>query len=220
MDDITAQQSSYIKIVAMASMLIDHIGLILFPQYSILRIIGRIAFPLFAYQIGIGVKHTRDIKKYFLRLFLFGVAIQFFYAISASSIGEYPWSMNILFTLALGVCAIVSYERKWYLLLTATIVAPMLLALIGVTIDYGIYGVLLIFGMYMTRENLRNLVVFTVLLTVITCIFEKDLIQAYSLAALIFIAKPLSVKVKIHWMVFYLFYPLHLVIIQLIHSIT
>ena len=217
---ITKQQSNYIKIVAMLSMLIDHVGVIIFPQYSILRIIGRIAFPLFAYQIGVGVRHTKNVRKYFLRLLGFGVAMQFFYAISAPSIGENPFSMNILFTLALGVGAIVCYERKWYGLLLGIIVLPLGLGLLGITLDYGVYGILLIFGMYIFQEDFRNLTFYMILITIITCIAWDYPIQISSVVALLFIAKPLSVKMNIHWSVFYIFYPVHLVILQLISELS
>ena len=203
----------------MLSMLIDHSGIILFPQYSILRIIGRISFPLFAYQIGVGVKHTGNVKRYFLRLFLFGSAMQLGYALVAPSIGEDPWSMNILFTLAWGVGAIVCYERKWYALLLGIIALPFISVLAGVTFDYGAYGILLIFGMYLLQENFRNLALYVILLTVITCIAWNDPIQLYSTVALIFIAKSFSVKMNIHWSVFYLFYPLHLVALQFISEL-
>ena len=55
-----------LKMIATVAMLIDHIGAVLFPQIEILRIIGRIAFPIFAYMIAEGCVHTKSKKKYFL----------------------------------------------------------------------------------------------------------------------------------------------------------
>jgi len=213
---MTKQQSNYIKIIAMLAMLIDHVGVILLPQYPILRIIGRIAFPLFAYQIGVGVSHTRNVKKYFLRLFVFGAVLQVFYALIASSIGEDPWYLDIFFTLAFGVAAIAFYDRKKYVYLGCVLTLVLIIGFVDVRLDYGLYGVLLILGMHITRENFRNLVLFTILLTLITCFVWQYPMQMYAVLALLFIAKPFSVKVNIHWSVFYLFYPLHLVALQLI----
>ena len=51
-----------LKMIAVVAMLIDHIGAILLPQYEILRIIGRIAFPIFAYTLVEGFIHTQDVK--------------------------------------------------------------------------------------------------------------------------------------------------------------
>lgn len=220
---MTKQQSNFIKIIAILSMLIDHAGLILFPQYPILRVIGRIAFPLFAFQIGIGFSHTRDIKKYFLRLLIFGVVIQIFYAIAAAYIGEDPLMLNIFFTLVLGVLAISSFEKKQYVLTLCALILPFLLGLVGITIDYGTYGVLLIFGMYITRNNFLYLAIYTTLLTTITCLIWDYPIriqtQMSCIFALPFIAKPLSVKLNIPWWFFYLFYPLHLVLLYAIGSL-
>ena len=64
--------SSVLKIIAITAMLIDHTAVVMIsPDPSVLRNIGRIAFPLFAFMIAEGARHTRDIKKYALRLLLF-----------------------------------------------------------------------------------------------------------------------------------------------------
>ena len=64
-----------LKIIAMISMLIDHIGVALFPYVEIFRIIGRLAFPIFAYMIAEGCRYTKNRKKY-LGIIL-GMAIVF-----------------------------------------------------------------------------------------------------------------------------------------------
>ena len=53
-----------LKMIAIVTMLIDHVGVVLFPQYFILRLIGRMAFPIFAYTLVEGFIHTRDVSKY------------------------------------------------------------------------------------------------------------------------------------------------------------
>ena len=62
-----------LKCIAMVCMLIDHTGAVLFPQYRILRIIGRIAFPIYCFLLVEGAMHTRDIRKYELRLLGFAL---------------------------------------------------------------------------------------------------------------------------------------------------
>lgn len=217
--NISKQQSNYIKIIAMVTMFIDHVGRILFPQYTILNMIGRIAFPLFAYQIGIGVSHTRDVKKYFWRLFIFGLVIQIFYIFAAPFINEDPKMLNIFFTLALGLIAIVAYEKKLYIVVVLAIVLPSVMMLFGITFDYEMYGVLLILGMHIFRGNFRNLAIFTIALTAIACMVWQYPIQMYAVLALIFIWKPFSVKASIHWVAFYLFYPAHLIVLQLVSEL-
>ena len=60
-----------LKIIALVTMLIDHIGIVFFPEVLVFRIIGRISFPLFAYFIAEGYYHTSNRKRYVLMLFVF-----------------------------------------------------------------------------------------------------------------------------------------------------
>ena len=59
-------------------MAFDHIGVALFPKVAILRYIGRLAFPIFAFMIAEGAKYTRNKVKYFLMIFIIGVICQVF----------------------------------------------------------------------------------------------------------------------------------------------
>ena len=59
--------NNQLKIIAVISMLLDHVGKELFPQYTILQIFGRVAFPIFSFMIAEGCLYTRDKKKYFLK---------------------------------------------------------------------------------------------------------------------------------------------------------
>ena len=85
-------------------MLADHIGYVLFPEAQLLRIIGRVAMPLFAFFIGEGCLYTRDRRKYFLRLFVLALICQAVYIaesiITGSGTGLY---LNILFTFSCSV---------------------------------------------------------------------------------------------------------------------
>ena len=65
--------ASVLKWIAVITMLIDHVGVVFFPEYSIIRWIGRISFPLFAFLICEGYRHTSNIWKYFLRLGIFAI---------------------------------------------------------------------------------------------------------------------------------------------------
>ncbi|MFN2363319.1 MAG: TraX family protein, partial [Halarsenatibacteraceae bacterium] len=69
--------SFQIKMVAITTMLIDHIGSIIFPEYIILRVIGRLAFPLFAFLITEGYRHTSNINRYLVRLSIFALISQY-----------------------------------------------------------------------------------------------------------------------------------------------
>ena len=60
--------SNELKLFALVVMTVDHIGALLLPQYSVLRIIGRLAFPIFAYMIAEGCAHTSSRLRYFLTI--------------------------------------------------------------------------------------------------------------------------------------------------------
>ena len=68
-----------LKMIAALSMLIDHIGVVLFPHITILRVIGRIAFPVFAFMIAEGCAYTKNRLQYFLTVFLLGAGCQIVY---------------------------------------------------------------------------------------------------------------------------------------------
>ncbi|MFB2968893.1 TraX family protein [Aerosakkonema sp. BLCC-F183] len=65
-----------IKVLAALLMLVDHIGAIFFPKIFVLRIVGRLSFPLFAWLIGQGEKHTKNFKLYLVRLIILGLISQ------------------------------------------------------------------------------------------------------------------------------------------------
>ena len=64
-----------LKLLAMAAMLADHIGYLFFPQALWMRCVGRLAFPIFAFQVAEGWYRTCNRRRYFLRLALCGLRL-------------------------------------------------------------------------------------------------------------------------------------------------
>lgn len=92
-----------LKIVAAVSMLIDHIGAELFPEIIVLRIIGRLAFPVFSFFIYEGFKYTHSKKRYFSRIFLLGIlCVAVYYLYSGRIYG------NVLITFSVSIIALYS----------------------------------------------------------------------------------------------------------------
>ena len=95
-----------LKIIAAVSMLIDHVGLLFFPQYLIFRVIGRISFPIFAFMIAEGCRHTRNRLRYFLTVFVMAVIYQVVYYVYDGSL-----YMSVLVTFSLSILAIYALDN-------------------------------------------------------------------------------------------------------------
>lgn len=135
-----------IKIIAIVTMLIDHVGLFFFPDISLFRIIGRLSFPLFAWLIANGAYHTKNIDKYLLRLGIFAVISQIPYTLAHRLLDSDFARLNILFTLFLGLFAVkLLIQRKLYFLFF--VIAIFILAM-KVEISFGLEGILSIAAFY------------------------------------------------------------------------
>ena len=184
-------------------MTIDHVGLILYPQIVFLRVIGRIAFPIFAWYLAQGYIHTSSLKKYALRLGIFAIAVQLPFYIATHII-----LFNIFFTLLLGLLAIVCYKKRYYLALVAILFISAVLPL-----DYSIYGILTILIFYLFKDNKYKLLGQAA--NSVLGVFLLGPVQGFSLAGsvlAIYYPKDLP-KIRLNKYFFYFFYPVHLLVI-------
>lgn len=123
--------------MAMITMLIDHIGLIFFPDNVAWRIVGRIALPIYAYCIVIGLARTRDPNRYLRRLAVIAVVSQIPYILSLRTL-----NVNVVGTLAASLAALLIIERypRW----AFAVVAAGTLAIEAIPFSYGYYALMLI----------------------------------------------------------------------------
>lgn len=138
-----------LKMIAFVCMVADHLGAAILPQYIELRIIGRIAFPLYIWCLVVGASYTKYPGRYALRLLLGGLIAQPFYMLALN----HGWDKgNIFFTLLLGYLGIWGMREKRC---GSQVWAPLLVLLVPcfVSMDYGWQGVMLILLMYWTRES-------------------------------------------------------------------
>lgn len=221
--------STFLKIIACIFMLIDHIGFCLLPQYSILRIIGRIAFPIFAFQISVGYTHTHDKRKYTLRMLLLALVSQLPYLFFRHISGYPEWLANVGFTffialICLQVIDLYQQKKNFSILL---LLLPLMIAGYLFKVEYSFYGILLVIIFYLfplqksEKNYFQNIVLLTIFFVYITAIyivlFHIDVIQYYSLIALIPILLYNGKKGANLKYVFYIFYPLHLLILGMIN---
>ncbi|CAN5642931.1 TraX family protein [soil metagenome] len=134
---MTGLTSYHLKLIAALTMVVDHIGVLFYPDLDWLRVIGRVSFPLFIWLLIRGEAHTKDIWRYGLRLGLLGLISQPIYRITLGT-----QQLNILFQLLLGlVCLRVARQRP-ALMLPVWISAALITE--AVNISYGSYGIILI----------------------------------------------------------------------------
>jgi len=146
--------TSFLKILALIFMLIDHIGASLYPYFGELRMIGRMAFPLYAWCLVVGSVKTRNPIKYGLRLLILAVVSQPIYMMALN----HTWQdLNILFTLLLALIAITGIRAH---VLGSEIWVPALcyFALGFISVDYGWKGLTFILILYLARQSRSGLI--------------------------------------------------------------
>lgn len=143
--------SFHLKVIGIAAMLCDHIGVVFFPELTLLRVIGRIAFPIFAFLLVEGYFHTRSIPKYMSRLLFMAV------------ISEVPYDLlmfgqivdlrrqNVFFTLFLGILMLYLFETRSNAVTKVISLLLVLLVSEAVISDYNSSGLIMIFGFYVYR---------------------------------------------------------------------
>lgn len=210
-----------LKLIAAVSMLVDHVGLLLFPQTVFLRILGRLAFPIFAFMIAEGCKYTRSPWRYFRNLALLALLCQIVYYLVDRSL-----YLCVLVTFSLSLPVIFALRRfraapglRSGLVLAVSVGAVYVLNLCF-DIDYGFWGCLLpVFASLLqgTEYDGNRLNVGMLGLGLLCLSAVQGCIQYYSLLALPLLlcynGKRGKWKMKSF---FYLFYPAHLAVLQLI----
>ena len=221
---------SQLKLIACILMVIDHIGAVFYPDVTMFRLVGRLAFPIFAWFIVVGYKHTKNVKIYLKRLFIFALISQIPFYLAFKDIYKGKLALNVFVTLFLGVLTIYSYEKSTKNNSNSIMVYGFLAELMRA--DYGFYGILTIFIFYKYYEHIKKIVKGQVilnigfqLLIVLSLIGSKDSKyltkfstygQPFSLLALFLINKYNGQRGKNIKYFFYIFYPAHLLIIYLV----
>lgn len=236
--------TGFLKLIAIVTMLIDHLGAVMFPQYPVMRVIGRIAFPIFAYCIAAGCIYTRNIGKYALRVLIMAVLVQPLYvtAMNHQTRMAFNWARNfyrpdlifqhyyagvnlaIHFTLFMGILLVWTLQEKKYV---ATAVVFAACWYLQGQLDYGMYGIYLIVLFWALIDRpLASLVWVAAYMTwyglptLRARLWPLDnvrvYVQLYALMALPLIYIPMNTKIRVNKWVFYLFYPVHLAAIYLL----
>lgn len=207
-------------------MLLDHIGDAVLGYFSFFNLIGRLAFPIFAFQSVQGYINTTNFKKHILKLFIFACISQipFMLFLSTFSTG---FSLNIFFTFFLGLLSLLAYDKSknkivgLFFLVFTSIIGEI------IHVDYGAFGILLIFVFYIFKDKKLPMIIVSLLLCFAKYIpniiqfpnlyshyISCALFTSLSMIFISFYNKKQGPKSKYF---FYIFYPLHLLILYLVH---
>jgi len=212
-----------LKIIAMVTMVLDHVGVALFPNIAWLRILGRLSFPIYAFMIAEGCRHTRSIPRYFGAMAILAAICQAVYFVVMDSL---YMCILVTFSLSIGLIwllkkAEATKHQGWYFcffagVLCALFICELLPKLIPQTdfyVDYGFIGVMIPVIIYLAKTRQSQMMAALLSLAVLSA--ASDATQWWCLLAvpLLLLYNGERGKWKLKWF-FYLFYPVHLVVIQ------
>lgn len=232
--------SNSLKLIAILAMTIDHVADLIYPGMPnniicvIMHLIGRLTAPIMFFFICEGFFYTKNLKKYISRLFIFSIISHFAYCFAFGinfipfSTGEIFNQTSIMWTLAWSVVALyIAYGenklKEWH-----KYVLIILLNLVTFSADWSSIGLMIIVSMYEHRGNLNkqmsNMILWILIYIIVSFIFVN---KVYALVQLgIILVYPLlklydGTKGNLKWMkwFFYVYYPLHLVIIGILRLV-
>lgn len=211
-------------IFAYLSMLIDHIGVIFFPNEIIFRIIGRLALPIFAIRLTQGYKYTKNIYHYATRILILGIISQPIYYLTFGHESLF-FPLNICFTLGFGLILIHFLEKikEYNKILFYIVFLTIIFTSFHIPFEYGTYGILMILFVYYLKEKPIEFLGLFSLNTFIFASHYSQSIQYIPIFLFPFLLyfdekKFLNIDMKVLGFKYahYLFYPLHLLLLYII----
>ena len=230
--------ASALRILAMTCMLLDHMWATIVPGNFWMTCVGRLAFPLYAFQLSEGFFHTADRRRYALRLLGLALVSEIPFNLVQFSTPFFPFHQNTVFTLLLGLWAISGLDRarrertpRRIVLGLLTLAAACILGGIGF-VDYGVMGVLTVVLFYLLRDFPLARLAQLAAMVLLNIVFFKGQtipllgfdfpIQGFAVLALVPIwlysgKKGFGGK-GFQWAA-YLFYPVHLLVLYLLYTL-
>ena len=238
----TNQDTGLIRLIACLTMLIDHAGKMLFPQHPEMRLIGRLAFPLFTYGIAVGAVYTKNPEKYLTRVVLLAIISQPLYAVAlghenramyAIPFFDRPFAAcwqfyinswqkpSILLSLSLGLVILLCLRKKNFVLALGVY---LLCFRMNNVLDYGIHGIHLMLLFYLLCEHpivclaaTFSFMTWWALQGIGYTFFGQSFnMRVYSLPAIVLACLPMKRRIHLPKSFIYGFYPAHLVALILL----
>ena len=235
----TNTDTNLLKLIAMITMFIDHAGKMLFSNYAVFRMVGRMAFPIYAYCLAVGAIYTKHPMKYVSRMALLAMISQPLYALGLNhlnssmytiSVREYPvraivnfylkcwYKPSILVALTCGLILLLMLKHRQYILALGML---LFCYLAQGQLDYGIKGIVLMLLFYLTCEHPLISVPLVASFMIwwatsgggYTLFGQQFTPQMFAVVSLPLIYIPTNSGVKLPKWLFYAFYPAHLALL-------
>lgn len=214
---IQVLNSTHLKLIALITMIIDHIGAVLFPQIKVLRMIGRLAFPIYAYLIGEGCIYSKNKPKYLIKV---GITYIVYEIVSYLVRGD-EHNICVLYGF---ICAILSviiieWAKEKPLLRRPIAVIPIMAMIISTLIiksDYIFFAILLPLSVYFIKKVPIRYLCFAILLILCGLSYEGNQWMGIFAMIPILLYNGQKGKEVLFKNSFYIMYPLHFAILGII----
>jgi hypothetical protein len=215
------QEATTMQLLAMLTMLIDHIGIVLFPDEQGWRMVGRLAMPFYAYALVIGYRMTRSVPKYMLRLAVIAVISQLPY--QWALIGPYEQAdINVVGSLLVCLCVLRLIDRMKFPILSVIAVLCGCVLLELLHFNYGAYILLLVLIYRYTNNHIAVVLHFTLNLMFIYVGWFSQLFSIFATMTLVYAPYILKAvdRIRIPRIVWRTFYPAHLAVLAIVRLLA
>lgn len=217
--------ANQLKLLALIAMTVDHIGLLFLPQCTILRIIGRLSLPIYAFLVAEGCRHTRSMMRYLTNVAVLAGVCQIIYLVASQSLYQ---CILVTLSLSIGLIWLIQNSikrntRGARVLICAGVALayfiteslPQILTGTGFDVDYGFFGVLLPVAFYLGKKPWGSLAAGGLVLVGLGCVYGGIQWLALLTLPILLMYNGQRGKMNLKY-IFYLYYPAHLGILQLI----
>lgn len=212
-----------LKLIACLSMFIDHLGAVCFSGMMGFRIIGRLAFPIYCFLLVEGAVHTRNMKKYILRMGIFALISEVPFDLAFYHRLVYMGHQNVFFTLGLGLLAIWFLEHpieqldipdvlyKLLVIIAAGLIAEFL------NTDYGFTGIAVICIFYYLRGQPQ--LKYSIAAILLAAMGGVEVYAVLALIPILLYNGQRGRQTKVMQYGFYIFYSAHLLLLAVLYHL-
>ena len=212
-----------LKLIACLSMFIDQLGAVCFSGMMGFRIIGRLAFPIYCFLLVEGAVHTRNMKKYILRMGIFALISEVPFDLAFYHRLVYTGHQNVFFTLGLGLLAIWFLEHPIEQLDIPDVLYKLLVIIAAGLIaeffntDYGFTGIAVICIFYYLRGQPQ--LKYPIAAILLAAMGGVEVYAVLALIPILLYNGQRGRQTKVMQYGFYIFYPAHLLLIAALYHL-